>query len=161
MKSRRRYRLFVNAMYSTSSSKNTTKVEDQEKRIDALTAQLKKSRQDKSRRRAHSLERANSPQDESAVADLRRAWSKSLEPRSQHFTISRHASPHGGFLFPSRAPEQQSRGPEGEHEDWGEPPPFLFVRLSFVESHEKIDKSRTRDRTVVRTFFLRCGFMIQ
>jgi hypothetical protein len=76
MKSRRRYRLFVNAMYSTSSSKNTTKVEDQEKRIDALTAQLKKSRQDKSRRRAHSLERANSPQDESAVADLRRAWSK-------------------------------------------------------------------------------------
>jgi hypothetical protein len=86
---------------------------------------------------------------------------KSLEPCSQHFTISRHASPRGGFLFPSRAPEQQSRGPEGEHEDWGEPPPFLFVRLSFVESHEKIDKSRTRDRTVVRTFFLRCGFMIQ
>jgi hypothetical protein len=111
-------------------------------------------------------ERASSPNSEGERPD----WSdqtcaargqKSLEPRSQHFTISRHASPRGGFLFPSRAPEQQSRGPEGEHEDWGEPPPFLFVRLSFVESHEKIDKSRTRDRTVVRTFFLRCGFMIQ
>jgi hypothetical protein len=27
----------------------------------------------------------------------------------------------------------------------GEPPPFWFVRLSFVESREKIDKNRTRD----------------
>jgi hypothetical protein len=35
------------------------------------------------------LNRANSPQDESAVADLRRKWS--TIPKEQHFTISRHA----------------------------------------------------------------------
>jgi len=35
-----------------------------------------------------------------------------------------------------------AHGPEGEHEDWGEPPPFLFVRLSFVESREK-DKEKS------------------
>jgi hypothetical protein len=31
------------------------------------------------------------------VADLRRKWS--TIPKQQHFTISRHASPCGGFLF--------------------------------------------------------------
>ena len=30
-----------------------------------------------------------------------------------------------------------------EREDWGEPPPFLFVRLSFIEGREKINKKRT------------------
>jgi len=43
------------------------------------------------------LKRANSPKDESAVADLRRKWS--TIPKQQYFTISRHASPRGGFLF--------------------------------------------------------------
>jgi hypothetical protein len=43
------------------------------------------------------LKRANSPQDESAVADLRRNWS--TIPKQQYFTISHHASPRGGFLF--------------------------------------------------------------
>jgi hypothetical protein len=33
-------------------------------------------------------------------AKLRRKWS--TIPKEQHFTISRHASPHGGFLFPLR-----------------------------------------------------------
>ena len=31
------------------------------------------------------------------MADLRRKWS--TIPKQQHFTISRHASPRGGFLF--------------------------------------------------------------
>ena len=31
------------------------------------------------------------------MADLRRKWS--TIPKQQHFTISRHASPCGGFLF--------------------------------------------------------------
>jgi hypothetical protein len=30
-------------------------------------------------------------------ANLRRTWS--TIPKQQHFTISRHASPRGGFLF--------------------------------------------------------------
>jgi hypothetical protein len=50
------------------------------------------------------LKRANSPQDESAVADLHRKWSTipkaaSAPTKQQQFTISRHASPRGGFLF--------------------------------------------------------------
>jgi hypothetical protein len=43
------------------------------------------------------LKRADSPKDESAVADLRRKWS--TIPKQQYFTISRHATPCGGFLF--------------------------------------------------------------
>ena len=54
-------------------------------------------------------------------------------------------------------PLPRARARRGEHDDWGEPPPFWFVRLPFVESREKIDKNRTRDRTVVRFFFSRCG----
>ena len=36
---------------------------------------------------------------------------------------------------------------KGDRGDRGEPPPFGFVRLSFVESREKVDKNGTRDRT--------------
>jgi hypothetical protein len=46
------------------------------------------------------------------------------------------------------------RAREGGTRRRGEPPPFWFMRLSFVESREKIDKNRTRDRTVVRLLFL-------
>src|SRR4029077_18446254 len=51
------------------------------------------------------LKPANSPQDESAVANPRRKWSTILKaapgPTKQrhHFTISRHVSARGGFLF--------------------------------------------------------------
>jgi hypothetical protein len=47
------------------------------------------------------LKRTNSPLDESAVVDLRRNWP--TIPKQQHFTISRHASPCGGFLFHAMA----------------------------------------------------------
>ena len=84
---------------STSSSKNTESrgtagdhcrakltVAQQQKGMEVLTAQLK-SRPRKSKRSTPSLKRAN----------LRRKWS--TIPKQQHFTISRHASPRGGFLF--------------------------------------------------------------
>jgi hypothetical protein len=31
----------------------------------------------------------------------------------------------------------RARARDDEQQDWGEPPPFWFVRLSFVESREK------------------------
>jgi hypothetical protein len=76
-------------------------VSQQQKQIEALTADLQKL--------SAGVEAAN----------IRRKWStipKAAPPltKQEHFATNRHASPHGGFLFPGRAPEQQSRtGPRG------------------------------------------------
>jgi hypothetical protein len=48
----------------------------------------------------------------------------------------------GVFYFQVVLLNSSRAWPEGEQEDWGEPPPFLFVRLSFVESREK-DKEKS------------------
>ena len=76
----------ISQLKSTVAEHNAT-IAQQQKGMEAVTARLN--------------EQAAQIQNVSAQLEATRAASgrQSLKPRSQHFTISRHASPCGGFVF--------------------------------------------------------------